>query len=357
MRALLLSAYHTDSHRRWAAGVMRWLDEVDWTLLQLPGRHFAWRMRGNPLHWHTESGAVLEQDYDLVLATSMVDLATLIGLYPNLGKSRKVLYFHENQFEYPLSPGQKRRAEPLMVSLYAGLVADCLLFNSVYNRDTYLCGLEQFMRRMPERLDLSFIEQLAARSRVLPVPLEPRTNRADVGLADPDAAPLILWNHRWEYDKQPKAFFAACTELDRQGFDFRLAVAGQTFRQQPEVFAQAQLQLAHRIEAWGHQPRADYEALLQRSAIVVSTALHEFQGLAMLEAVQAGSIPLVPDRLCYPEFYGPQYRYQGSVEALVQQLGNWLENPDQRPPAPSIEHWEWPAMLAQYTHALYDGLV
>ena len=52
-----------------------------------------------------------------------------------------------------------------------------------------------------------------------------------------------------------------------------------------------------------------YQQLLQQSHVVLSTALHEFQGLAVLEAVASGCIPLVPNRLAYPEFIAEEYRY------------------------------------------------
>ena len=81
-----------------------------WRSLTLPPRHFAWRVRGNPLYWGLEERTVLESDYDALVATSMVDLCTLRGLVPALTRLPTLLYFHENQFAYPRGRG---RHEPL----------------------------------------------------------------------------------------------------------------------------------------------------------------------------------------------------------------------------------------------------
>ena len=62
-----------------------------------------------------------------------------------------------------------------------------------------------------------------------------------------------------------------------------------------------------------------------KAAIVVSTAIHEFQGLAVMEAAGAGCRPLVPDGLCYREQYPADYRYpSGDSAALRARLRDWL---------------------------------
>ncbi|MCZ6829899.1 MAG: DUF3524 domain-containing protein, partial [Gammaproteobacteria bacterium] len=106
MRVLLLSAYDADSHRHWRDCLSQGIGEWHWQTLALPARHFSWRIRGNPLYWSVAERQLLEQGYDLILATSMVDLATLRGLVPSLALVPAVLYFHENQFAFPDSRGR-----------------------------------------------------------------------------------------------------------------------------------------------------------------------------------------------------------------------------------------------------------
>ena len=59
---------------------------------------------------------------------------------------------------------------------------------------------------------------------------------------------------------------------------------------------------------------ADLHALMGRADIVLSTALHEFQGLGVMEAVCQGCVPVVPDRLAYREIYPAAFRYTSALE-------------------------------------------
>ncbi|WP_343076093.1 tRNA-queuosine alpha-mannosyltransferase domain-containing protein [Halomonas elongata] len=346
MRGLLLSAYAAASHRQWANGVERWLDDVDWTRLELPPRHFAWRIRGNPLTWMLREGEALSREYDVILATSMADLATLVGLYPHLGRAHKVVYFHENQFAYPLAERQRQRGEPLMVNLYTALAADTLVFNSAYNRDSFIDGARGFLKRLPENLPAVVpLEALRDRARILPVPIEAEP------ASPPGQGDIIVWNHRWEYDKNPEAFFGALFGLAERGVNFRLAVMGQRFRDCPAIFDQAWERLGEHLVCWGPQSSEAYLHWLDEGALVVSTTHHEFQGLAIMEAVRHGCVPLVPDRLCFPDFYEDRFRYRDDRE-LETRLEAWLTSPASRPSPPDSEAWTWPALLPGYRDLL-----
>ena len=101
MKILLLSAYDAASHRYWRKGLVTAFPDWSWTTLCLPPRHFSWRVRGNPLSWLEQSETQLAMAHDLVIATSMVDLATLRGLSAAIATVPALLYFHENQFCYP----------------------------------------------------------------------------------------------------------------------------------------------------------------------------------------------------------------------------------------------------------------
>lgn len=145
------------------------------------------------------------------------------------------------------------------------------------------------------------------------------------------AGPLrILWAARWEHDKNPEDFFRALEILRRRGVAFRLSVIGEQFRETPEIFVRAQREFVDRIDRWGYQDsRAEYEAALAEADVFVSTARHEFFGLCAIEAALAGAIPLLPNRLAYPEIFGlgqnedaDRFFYDGSPEALAERLAD-----------------------------------
>jgi glycosyltransferase involved in cell wall biosynthesis len=315
MRILLLSAYHADSHRQWCRGLMAYLSQHDWTLLSLPARHFAWRVRGNSLSWAFSQQQQLGARYDLVVATSLVDLAALRGFVPSLAQIPTLVYFHENQFAYPQSDHQRPAVEPRIVNLYSALCADQVVFNSAWNRDSFLGGAEALFDQLPDHVPSGLGKRLAGRSTIVPVGLDPTLFAIEREKCDHREAPRVLWNHRWEYDKGPDALLGALRELKRRQLPFRLDLLGQQFRQQPAAFEQIRQEFAAELDEFGYLPdRSAYVDCLTRADLVLSTALHDFQGLAVLEASACGALPLVPARLAYPEFLPETCLYPSTPE-------------------------------------------
>jgi glycosyltransferase involved in cell wall biosynthesis len=325
VRALLLSAYAAESHTYWQRSLQQMFPGWDWACLELPPRYFSWRVRGNPLYWSLAERETLQQDRDLLIATSMVDLATLRGLVPALATVPTLLYFHENQFDYPQQRQQHSLLEAQMVSLYSALAADRIAFNSAYNRDTFISGCRELLARMPDKVPPRIPELLQAKSTVLPVPLLPQ-RAADMPCWPGEQGavaerPLrILWSARFEHDKGGEGLHAVLQQLEAAGLEYELAVTGQQFRNSPAIFTRIEAEFGHRLVQFGYLESAtDYAGLQQGADIVLSTAVHEFQGLAVLQAVQAGCVPVVPDRLAYRELYPERYRYTSSPESPRQE--------------------------------------
>jgi len=357
-------------------------DSVTWQCLELPGRHFRWRIRGNPLSWLDAIPELLQSGVpDRILATSMVDISTLKGLHPALSTVPVSLYFHENQFAYPQGQGQHSSIDPQMVQLYGALAADECLFNSQFNLDSMLAGVSALMAKLPDEVPASVAERIAAKSRVLPVPVESLSIKTvsakspALEARSPQAhpqAPLILWNHRWEYDKRPDRFVQMLEHLEQQQVPFRLALLGpraenlssktstqnkrraDTRAHDPVQTALASIRAryADRIAVDGRVSRDDYVAWLRQSSVVFGCADHEFQGVSLIEATSAGAIPVVPDALCYPEQYPADCRYPpGDMSAAADAVALALAG---NIAAPDIAPWLTESTAAQWHEWLLE---
>ena len=270
------------------------------------------------MQWASTESACLARDYDLVLATSMVDLASLRGLIPKIAAVPSLLYFHENQFAYPAGRQRVDNIEPQIVPLYAALCADAIVFNSAFNRDTCQEGVRQLAKRLPEGLPAQLFKKLDA-AEVLPVPLISKGDSYPNRAALPTDSPMeIVWNYRWEYDKGIEILAHIIEQVKQAGLRYRFHVVGQQFRHRPEAFKEIDRHLEE-ISAFFDMPRGNfgyiedadrYQTLLTSCHFVLSTAKHDFQGLSVQQACLAGCQAAVPDALVYPEYIPPQYRYQ-----------------------------------------------
>lgn len=358
MDVLLLDAYDADSHRRLREGLVAAFPAVRFTEHVLPPRHFAWRAGGNALAF----GASVPRDSrpDLLLAAGPVDLATLRGLRPDLASVPAVLYVHEHEFAYPENPREHGRPERQLRMVFALLAADRVLANSRYCADTLLAGVEALLARFPDAVPTGVAGRIAERLAVAPIPLEDPLLAMPRRVRDP-ARPLeVVWNHRWEWDKGPDRLPVIVDVLERAGLRWRLHLLGRRFRTRPAAFdaLEARLPPGHPARgAWGRiEDRDAYRARLAEADVVLSTALHDFQGLSVLEAVALGCSPVVPARLAYPDFLPRGRLAVGDADdaerdgaALAARLLAEAERPT---PAPDLGSLAWSRQRAVWASQL-----
>lgn len=384
MRVLLLSAYDADSHRSWWKGLSNHFSQWEWTVLTLPPRYFSWRIRGNSLTWAFGHREILASDYDLVITTSMTDLSSLRGFIPSLATIPTLVYFHENQFDYPSSERARDSVEPQILNLYTALCADHVLFNSRYNRDSFLAGVEGLLKRLPDQIPEGVVDQLRERSSVVPVPLAdacyelPEVALHDqsvlwedsdsinctsldsvetVTKRDTNETPIrLLWAARWEYDKGPDLLLAILTELRARDVNFKLCLLGQKFRQSPKTFSTIEQNFGQQLVQFGYEPSAErYHQWLASADVVLSTALHEFQGLAVLEAMAAGCIPVLPNRLAYPELAESQFLFEGQSQSVCIQAASavdLIQALTQTRPTVAVPDLRWSTLATDYQRCI-----
>jgi glycosyltransferase involved in cell wall biosynthesis len=348
MRILALNPYHGGSHQAFLEG---WIEhsQHDFDVLTLPAYKWKWRMRHAAVTFaeqlaHPSRPA---QQWDALFCTDMLNLAEFRGLCRTEARALPtVVYFHENQLAYPNRAASERDLHFAFTNITTCLAADAVWFNSAFHRDTYLAAVAEWMHRMPDHQLLEASEQIRRKASIHSPGIEmpsPRPTRRDGPLR-------VLWVSRWEHDKAPEKFFAALEQLQQRRVEFRLTVLGESYDNVPECFATARVRLAGHIDHWGYAPsREQYVQWLQDADVVVSTALHEFFGIAIVEAVAAGCFPLVPRRLAYPEVLGGHdvFFHDGTATGIAKRLQELSERV-----ANSVTCWPeartGPAITAQY---------
>ncbi len=312
----LLNPYHTGSHRAWAEGYAAH-SRHDVRVLAMQGYFWKWRMQGGALELAEQAKNALAEGSrpDVLLATSMTNLPAFLALTRReLGDVPAVLYMHENQLTYPSPPGAKRDLTYGAIQHLSTLAADRVCFNSDYHRRAWFAELPRLLKHFPDYTHLETVDAARAKSCVLPVGCD--LKRYD-GYArrqgNPETraegeAPLILWNQRWEFDKDPATMLAALYALADEGVPFRVALAGENFRVQPAEFTEAHARLGPWLVHFGYaESEAAYARLLWDADVVLSTALHEFFGVSVVEAIYCGAAPVLPNRLSYPELIPAEF--------------------------------------------------
>jgi glycosyltransferase involved in cell wall biosynthesis len=306
-RVLAFEAFDAGSHRAVRESITNH-SRHRWTWFTRPGRTWKWRMRLGSIELvdDAKQAGALDQPVEVIFATSMLGLTDLIAALPAAVRGTPaVLYMHENQIAYP--EGHETAATPLrdvqfaLTNLTSVLSADRVIWNSEWNRRSFVRGIERLLRKAPD-VHLREVERrIDERSTVIWPPVEPPpevTTGAERVLHNPIR---VVWPHRWEHDKGPEDLFALA-ERFTEPLNLRWTVLGERYRRVPPEIEAFGERFADRIDHIGFEPdRAAYWRHLRRCDWVLSTAQHEFFGIAVVEAMLAGCLPWLPERLSYPE--------------------------------------------------------
>nr|XP_009675634.1 PREDICTED: glycosyltransferase-like domain-containing protein 1 isoform X1 [Struthio camelus australis]XP_009675635.1 PREDICTED: glycosyltransferase-like domain-containing protein 1 isoform X1 [Struthio camelus australis] len=475
MSVLLIEAFYGGSHKQLVDLLKEEMEEC--VLCTLPAKKWPWKARTAAISFMQTVPP--NANYRVLFASSVLNLAELVALRPDLGKLRKVLYFHENQLAYPVQKCQERDFQYGYNQILSCLVADVVVFNSAFNMESFLTSIGKFMKLIPDHRPKDLEKIIRPKCQVLYFPVKlpdvsrghlwrkkgrvlqmvvmdplccyaeicstdnPQMNgstfhlfippccwfmpehklarlekvigvkstgdayqreglptqqqsrvlgglmktsnvhlesglcEAQPGLctaqperppsplttleksskpgasestnpcqegdkqhltfnlcnilsgADYQQRPLhLVWPHRWEHDKDPETFFKVLLQLKEKELPFHVSVLGESFSEVPAIFSEAKKALGSSVLHWGYLPsRDDYFQALCMADVVISTAKHEFFGVAMVEAVYCGCYPLCPKALVYPEIFPAEYLYS-TPEQLFKRLQNFCKRPD-----------------------------
>ena len=196
---LFIEPFYGGSHRDFADGlVAHSRHAID--LVTLPDRFWKWRMRGAAIYLAKRIHR--PERYDGVLLSGLMNLADLQALWYSRCPPALV-YFHENQLTYPSQGDAPPDYQPGFTNLITALAARRNLFNSRMQLEGFLAAGTQLIRTMPDCRPKWAVDAIAQKSAVAhpgihvpagaPMPPKPA-----------GGPPLVLWNQRWEHDKNPE---------------------------------------------------------------------------------------------------------------------------------------------------------
>lgn len=353
VRILALEPYYGGSHRSMLDGLVRH-SRHDFEVLTMPARKWKWRMRGAAIEL-AERAAALGRRFDVLLAADMMSVADFRALGPKwLRDVPIVTYFHENQLTYPAAREAEIDYQYGFTNITSCLASDEVWFNSAYNMDEFLAAARRLLRKMPDCIPVGVPDAIRAKSRVV----YPGIEAVALSERERHKPYTIVWNHRWEWDKNPETFFAALAVAKEEGRSFRLAVLGESFREAPAVFRKAREKFAAEVVRWGYvASHGEYLKALGECDIAVSTARHEFFGLAALEAAACGCALLLPRRLAYPEIFdaganGWAFYDEGELAGRLCGMLDEEGLPTRRRSVELAQQYTWPGRIGEWDELL-----
>ncbi len=356
-RVLVVEPFYGGSHKAFLDGLVRH-SRHQFEVLTLPGGEWRRRMRRGAQDL-APAARRLPAHFDLLMVTDMLDLPAFLALTrPRFADIPILCYFHENQFTYPRLRGTKFNSWFGQINYLSACAADYVAFNSPFHRADFLGALRTLAEAPNAWLTDELIDGIEAKASVLPVGVELAWLNAHRAEGAPAQPPLILWNHRWEFDKAPAMFARAVAALASEGVEFRLALAGDPGPNPAPEMVNLAKACADRITHCGFvTSHEDYARLLWESDIVVSTARHEFFGVGMVEALYCGCVPAAPRRYNYPSLVpGPWHGacLFDSEEELVAKLRGLIRGPLAADDAGrrSVERFRWETVIAEWDETL-----
>ncbi|XP_044834220.1 glycosyltransferase-like domain-containing protein 1 isoform X5 [Mauremys mutica] len=167
MSILLIEAFYGGSHKQLADLLQEEIEEC--VLYTLPAKKWHWRARTAALYFMQTVPA--NANYRILFASSVLNLTELIALRPDLGKLKKVLYFHENQLAYPVQKYQERDFQYGYNQILSCLVADIVVFNSAFNMESFLTSIGKFLKLIPDHRPKDLEKIIRPKCQVLHFPI------------------------------------------------------------------------------------------------------------------------------------------------------------------------------------------
>lgn len=143
----------------------------------------------------------------------------------------------------------------------------------------------------------------------------------------PKTPDTFVFAHRWAEDKRPDMFTELCAEYREQFTpEARFIVLHPSPISSTCPYYENAVSAGVEFKFCGD--RESYLNEISKAEVVVSTATLETFGYAIIEGVQTGAMPFVPNKACYPYMYKPEYIFNDAadVSEIAKSLRTALTN-------------------------------
>ncbi|MDX1591563.1 MAG: DUF3524 domain-containing protein [Balneolaceae bacterium] len=367
MNILAVEPFYSGSHKAFLKGLAEH-SRHSIIPIKLDYKGWKWRMHGDSVKL-AELSSHVEEEIDLLLISSMTNLPAFLALSnPRFAHTPKIMVMHENQLTQPLPEGEERDLTYCYINYLSMLSADKLLFSSEFHMNDLIEALPGFLENFPNDKSYNTVDKIREKSMVMYPGLDLKAFDSQPDTRSQNKRPVIVWNQRWQFDRNPAMFFKVLNRLNDIDLEFDLILAGDSQHQKPEEFEKAWRRFGDQITHFGYVDNVEnYSKLLHSGDIVVSTATYEFFCVAIMEAVYCGCHPLVPNKLHYPELI-PKSLHKPLLHApvlydteddLFRIMKNLLTGKSKPLPKSSLQninkHLDWSRMIDQYDN-LFDEL-
>jgi hypothetical protein len=302
----------------------------------------------------------------------MVDLTLLQSLTKKYTHDvPTMIYFHENQLTYPKNEKERSSLHTTVYSFInykSALVADYVYFNSKFHQKEFIDNLPKMLRQNRDCMELETIELIKEKSEVLYVGVElkyfynnfesvkndfvykedekllilnenDQENKNEKNTKENEnkneknekekkekkekEKMKIIWNHRWEYDKNPQEFIKLMEHLKyEKKKEFEIIICGESFFKSEnkkiefeksigkKIYPNKKERIKENITHLGYLTKEEYKKHLLQSDIIISTSIHEFFGISVVEGVYTKNLPILPKRLSYIELIPKKFHHK-----------------------------------------------
>nr|XP_035946763.1 glycosyltransferase-like domain-containing protein 1 isoform X8 [Halichoerus grypus] len=328
MSLLIVEPFYGGSHKQLVDLLQEELE--DCVLYTLPAKKWHWRARTSALYF--SQNIPISEQYRILFASSVLNLTELAALRPDLGKLKKILYFHENQLIYPVKKCQERDFQYGYNQILSCLVADVVVFNSVFNMESFLTSIGKFMKLIPDH-----------RPRDLESIIRPKCQVIYFPIRFPDVS-RFMPKHKPTHLQKILSLKGNGGTAPSLALPFQQEQKGSNSESGPcNAVPQENLGSSLTQESdWRTCNSSDNSSSHHQEKIQNATfnprdilggiddpqrPLHIVWPHRWLEAVYCGCYPLCPKDLVYPEIFPAEYLYS-TPEQLSKRLQNFCKRPD-----------------------------